>query len=217
VQAFLPGANNQAKQVGPYVLTGQTRVDDPINSQSDKRVCIRTNEYGNASIEVLESQGAEINIIGDFTAERILRDVKVPFGEPTPSVIDPGMPPRAPGAPSNPGPPPVNANGNTTPSAATLAALAQANVQVSSSRTRRAARVTVRFARVVNSARGTRYLSLRLNGRRATATVRIQLMGYNGKVVRTVRRTVAVGRTVRLRNVRLGANVRNVRVSVVNR
>ena len=72
-------------------------------------------------------------------------------------------------------------------------------MQVSSSRTRRAARVTVRFARVVNSARGTRYLSLRLNGRRATATVRIQLMGYDGKVVRTVRRTVAVGRTVRLR------------------
>ena len=70
---------------------------------------------------------------------------------------------------------------------------------------------------MVNSARGTRYLSLRLQGRRSTATVRIQLIGYNGKVVRTLRRTVAVGRTVRLRNVRLGANVRNVRVSVLNR
>jgi hypothetical protein len=90
-------------------------------------------------------------------------------------------------------------------------------VRVSSSRTRRVQRVSVRFARVVNSARGTRYLSLRLQGRRATATVRIQLIGYNGKVVRTLRRTVAVGRTVRLRNVRLGANVRNVRVSVLNR
>jgi hypothetical protein len=215
IQPFMPGpGNNLAKKVGPYLLEGQELVDDPFNQSSHKRVCIRTNQYGNAAIEVLESQGAEINIMGDFTAERILRDVHIPFGESTPSVIDPGIPPRAPGAPSVPGPPPVNANGNTTPSAATLAA---ANVQVSSSRTRRVQRVTVRFARVVNSARGTRYLSLRLNGRRATATVRIQLLGYNGKVVRTLRRTVAVGRTVRLRNVRLGANVRNARVSVVNR
>ena len=219
VQAFLPGDNNQAKQVGPYILTGQTRVDDPINSQSDKRVCIRTNQYGNASIEVLESQGAEINIIGDFTAERLLRDVKVPFGEGTPSVIDPGIPPRAPGAtPDTPaGPPAPNAPGNTTPSAATLAALAKGNVQVSSSRTRRAAKVSVRFARVVNSAKGTRYLSVRLKGTKRSATVRIQLMGYDGKVVRTVTRTVAVGRTVRLRNVRLGANIRSARVAVVNR
>jgi hypothetical protein len=218
IQAFLPGDNAQAKQVGPYVLTGQVRVNDPINSQDSKRVCIRTNSYGNASIEVLESQGAEINIIGDFTAERILRDVHIPFGEGTPSVIDPGIPPRAPGAPNTPqGPPAPNVNGNTTPSAAVLAALAKAEVQVSSSRTRRVARTSVRFARVVNSARGTRYLSLRLKGSGKTAAVRIQLIGYNGKVVRTLNRQVAVGKTVRLRNVRLGANVRNVRVTVVNR
>ncbi len=221
VQAFLPGDNAQAKQVGPYILTHQTRVDDPINSQSDKRVCIRTNEYGNASIEVLESQGAEINVIGDFTAERLLRDVKIPFGEGTPSVIDPGIPPRSPGAtPETPqGPPAPNVNGNSTPSAAVLSAMAKANVQVSSSRSRsrRAARVSVRFARVVNSAKGKRYLALRLKGKKHTARVRIQLIGYNGRVVRTVRRTVKVGRTVRLRNVRLGANVRNVRVSISNR
>ena len=90
-------------------------------------------------------------------------------------------------------------------------------MQVSSSRTRRAAKVSVRFARVVNSAKGTRYLSVRLKGTKRSATVRIQLMGYDGKVVRTVTRTVAVGRTVRLRNVRLGANIRSARVAVVNR
>jgi hypothetical protein len=219
IHAFVPtNANNLAKKVGPYNLVGSLRVDDPVNSQDSDRVCVRTNADGNAAIEVLESQRAEINIIGDFTAERILRDVHIPFGEPTPSVIDPGIPPRAPGAPNTPaGPPAPNANGNSTPSAAIVAQLAQANVQVSSSRTRQVRRVTVRFARVVNSARGTRYLSLRLQGRRSTATVRIQLVGFDGKVVRTLRRTVAVGRTVRLRNVRLGANVRNVRVSVINR
>jgi hypothetical protein len=219
IHAFVPMPNNNlARKVGPYELLGSLRVDDPVNSQDSDRVCVRTNEHGNAAIEVLESQGAEINIIGDFTAERILRDVHIPFGEPTPSVIDPGIPPRAPGAPSSPsGPPAPNANGNTTPSAAVLAQLAQNNVQVSSSRSRRAVRARVRFARVVNSARGTRYLSLRLAGSRGTAAVRIQLLGYNGKVVRTLNRTVAVGRTVRLRNVRLGANVRSVRVSVLNR
>jgi hypothetical protein len=70
---------------------------------------------------------------------------------------------------------------------------------------------------VVDSVRGTRYLSLRLKGSGKTAAVRIQLIGYDGKVVRTLNRQVAIGKTVRLRNVRLGANVRNVRVSVVNR
>jgi hypothetical protein len=222
VQAFTPGETNQAQKIGPYVLTGQVRVDDPINSQSDKRVCIRTNDYGNASVEVLESQGAEINIIGDFTAERILRDVKVPFGEATPSVIDAGIPPRAAGASTDQpqGPPPVNANGNSTPTAATLAAVTNGNVQVSSSRSRRlrASRVSVRFARVVNSARGTRYLSLRLKSTKKSirsVRVRIRLIGYNGRTVKTLRRTVVVGRTVRLRNVRLGANVRNVRVSII--
>ena len=133
-------------------------------------------------------------------------------------MIDPGIPPRSPGAPNTPqGPPPPNANGNTTPSAAVLAALAKADVKVSSSRTHRVARTSVRFARVVNSARGSRYLSLRLKGSGKKATVRIQLIGYNGKVVRSLHRRVAVGKTVRLRNVRLGAKVRNVRVTVVNR
>ena len=199
---------------------GTHRVDGPdqLAGLPSASACAPT-QYGNAAIEVLESQGAEINIIGDFMAERLLRDVNVPFGEGTPSVIDPGIPPRAPGAtPDTPaGPPAPNANGNTTPSAATLAALAKGNVEVSSSRTRRAAKVSVRFARVVNSAKGTRYLSLRLKGTKRSATVRIQLMGYDGKVVRTVTRTVAVGRTVRLRNVRLGANIRSARVAVVNR
>jgi hypothetical protein len=219
IQAFVPSAsNNLAKQVGPYNLAGSYRDVDPINSQDSKRVCVRTNDDGNAAVEVLESQGAEINIIGDFTAERLLRDVHIPFGEGTPSVIDPGIPPRAPGAPNTPqGPPAPNANGNGTPSAAVLAALNKANVQVSSSRRVRAARVSVRFARVVNSAKGTRYVSVRLKGTKRSATVRIRLIGYNGKVVRTVTRTVAVGRTVRLRNVRLGANVRSVRLTVVNR
>ena len=140
VQPFLPGRQNQpSRSLGPYDLSrGRPAVDDPINSQSDKRVCIRTNDYGNASIEVLESQGDEINIIGDFTAERILRDVKVPFGEATPSRSDRSGDPaacagRTPDTPA--GPPAPNAPGNTTPSAATLAALAKGNVQVSSSRT----------------------------------------------------------------------------------
>ena len=122
---------------------------------------------------------------------------------------------RTPG--STPVVPQPETPGNTTPTAQTLRALAAGNVQVSSSPRVPAPRTSVRFARVVNSAKGTRYLSLRLKGTKRTATVRIQLMGYNGKVVRTITRTVAVGRTVELRNVRLGANIRSARVAVVNR
>jgi hypothetical protein len=217
ISAFVPRDSNAlAKQVGPYNLEGTERVNDPINSQDSDRVCVRTNKWGNAAVEVLESQGAEINIIGDFTEERILRDVHIPFGSP-PAIDDPGIPPRAAGAPGQPqGPPAANVNGMGSPSQATLAALAEGNVKVSSSRKLKAARVSVRFARVVNSVKGGRYLSLRLKGTKKSATVKIQLMGYNGKVVKTLRRTVKVGQTVKLKDVKLGANVRNVRVSVLN-
>jgi hypothetical protein len=198
--------------VGPYNVRpdemADLRTDDPINN-SHKRVCLQTNKYGNAAIEVFESQGAEIDIIADFTAEGLLRDVHIPFGSP-PAVIDPGLPPVGSGTPPLS---PVE-NGNKTPTQAVIAAATNGKVQVSAARSRRAARATVRFARVVNSARGQRYLSLRLRGRAGVASVRIQMIGYDGKVVRSVNRSIRVGRTVRVQGVRVGANVRNVRVTV---
>jgi hypothetical protein len=217
VTPFIPtDQNRKQKVIGPYDVSGTSTVDDPDNRRNSQRICLRTNDDGNAAVEVQESQGNEINIIGDFTAEGILRDVKIPFGSPSLDPIDPGAPTRTPG--TTPIVPQPETPGNTTPSQQTVRALAAGNVQVSSSRVRRSApRTSVRFARVVNSAKGTRYLSVRLKGTKRTATVRIQLMGYNGKVVRTVTRTVAVGRTVSLRNVRLGANIRSARVAVVNR
>jgi hypothetical protein len=217
VTPFIPtDQNRKQKVIGPYDVSGTSTVDDPDNRRNSQRICLRTNDDGNAAVEVQESQGNEINIIGDFTAEGILRDVKIPFGSPSLDPIDPGAPTRTPG--TTPIVPQPETPGNTTPSQQAVRALAAGNVQVSSSRVRRSApRTSVRFARVVNSAKGTRYLSVRLKGTKRTATVRIQLMGYNGKVVRTVTRTVAVGRTVSLRNVRLGANIRSARVAVVNR
>jgi hypothetical protein len=207
IQPFSP-AGNWNGYVGPYYVKGQQASDDPINN-SHKRVCVKTNQNGNAAIEVFESQGAEIDIIGDFTAEGLLRDVKVPFGAP-PVVIDPGLPPVGSGTP----PLQPEQNGLKTPTAAVVAAATNGQAKVSSARTRRAARATVRFARVVNSARGQRYLSLNLRGRAGVARVRIQLIGYDGKVVRSVNKSVRVGRTVRISGVRISANVRNVRVTV---
>jgi hypothetical protein len=208
IQPFSP-AGNWNGYVGPYYVKGSTASDDPINN-SHKRVCATTNAQGNAAIEVFESQGAEIDIMGDFTSEGLLRDIKVPFGSP-PAVIDPGSPPRGAGTVD---PPSLVDNGNQTPTQAVIAAATNGKVQVSAARSRRAARATVRFARVVNSARGRRYLSLRLRGRAGVASVRIQMIGYDGKVVRSVNRSIRVGRTVRVQGVRVGANVRNVRVTV---
>ena len=217
VTPFIPTPqNHKATKIGPYDVSGTSTVTDPENGENSQRICLRTNKYGNAAVEVLESQGNEVNIIGDFTSEGILRDVKIPFGSPSLDPIDPGAPGRPVGG-TVVNPPALNTPGNTTPGADVIKVLAANNIVVSSSRRVRTSRVTVRFARVVNSARGTRYLSVRLAGRATRATIRIQLVGYNGKVVRTLTRRVAVGRTVRLRNVRLGANVGNARVSVLNR
>jgi hypothetical protein len=216
IKPFTPAGYHTGK-VGPYWVDGTHLVDDPYNSQSDKRVCLTTNYDGNAAVEVLESQGAEINVMADFTAEGLLRDVHIPFGQP-PSIIDPGIPPVSgnPGTPPPTGtpvqPPAQNAAGNTTPSQAEVKAAA---VQVSAAKPHRAARATVRFARVVNSARGSRYLSIRLRGRAGSARVRIRLIGYDGKTVKSLTRRVAIGRTVRLRNVRIPRNVRDVTLNIL--
>jgi hypothetical protein len=75
-------------------LAGSYRADDP---EGMNRLCAYTNRYGNAAVEIFNSNRGVADIIADYVDEGILRDVKVNFNIPgsssqTPSVTAPPTP-----------------------------------------------------------------------------------------------------------------------------
>ena len=76
-------------------LYGSSRADDP---EGLNRLCVWTNRYGNAAVEIFNSNGGIVDIIADYVDEGILRDIKVNFDIPgsssgSPSVTTPPTPP----------------------------------------------------------------------------------------------------------------------------
>ena len=201
LSAFVDDGFHQTTFTSPggrvYDISGTSEVDDP-NNKENERTCIRTNRYGNAAVEVFESQGATINVIADFTDERLLRDVKIPFGQP-PIVIEPG--------------PNSGGNGTNPPSQGTLDE-ARNGVNVAASKLK-ARKVSLRFARLSTSASGKRSLTVRLAGKPRTAKIKIRMIGRSGKTLKVATRKLAVGRSVRFTNLRIPARTSRVRISVV--
>jgi hypothetical protein len=75
-------------------LAGTYRADDP---EGLNRLCVFTNRYGNAAVEIFNSNGGIADIIADYVDEGLLRDIKVNFNVPgssslTPSVSSPSTP-----------------------------------------------------------------------------------------------------------------------------
>lgn len=68
-------------------------------------------------------------------------------------------------------------------------------------------------ARIVALKTG-RFVVVRVNGSAKTATIRVKLIGADGKVLRTVLRTVATNHAVRIANLKLGHSVHSIRVAV---
>jgi hypothetical protein len=71
----------------------------------------------------------------------------------------------------------------------------------------------VSSARIVALKTG-RFVVVRINGSAKTATIRLTLIGADGKVLRTVLRTVAMNHAVRIADLKLGPSVRSIRVAV---
>ena len=72
-------------------LAGTARADDP---EGLNRLCVYTNRYGNAAVEIFNSNNGIADVIADFVDEGILRSIKVNFNVPgsssqAPSVTTP--------------------------------------------------------------------------------------------------------------------------------
>jgi hypothetical protein len=103
------------------------------------------------------------------------------------------------------------------PAAAPLAAGASSTATTASASTPKVEKVVkaafVSMARIVTLKSG-RYVNVRVNSANAKATIRLTLIGRNGKVLRTVLRSVNTNHVVRVANLKLGPSVRSIRVAV---
>ena len=60
------------------------------------RLCVYTNRYGNAAVEIFNSNKGVADVIADFVDEGILRSIKVNFNVPGSSSETPAVTPPAP-------------------------------------------------------------------------------------------------------------------------
>ncbi|MGA2009616.1 MAG: hypothetical protein ABSH51_03625 [Solirubrobacteraceae bacterium] len=192
-------------------LSGSSPAADPKGS-SIGRVCVTTDDNGNAAVEVLESQSITVDVIADFTAEGILRDLPVDYTTPGSSG---GTPPPAPGTAIAPaavttsGSPASSASpastGTTAPTSRIVSAVDPAIVTT----TPTIKKITTRIMllRLVSPARGQHYVLLRVTASSKTVRVLLTLVGrgkrLSTKVVRIrTNRSVKVDVTGAVRSVK---------------
>jgi len=191
--------------VGGYDLAGSTVADNT----KDNILCMKTNSLGNAAIEVHNSEGGTVDIIGDFHDEGILREHKVSFTDPSGTIPPPEQVPAGPGPQSGPEPikgtvtPPATV---ATPSSSQAAAVAAAEAKIpalkgAASKVTSKSLATVRFAHLV-SAKGARFLVIRLDGK-ASAKVRIKLFNAKGKSLAMIERKVATGKSIKINGLKV--------------
>jgi len=172
--------------------------------------CAYLDRFGNAALEVFNSDPDKVNVIAEYIDEGLLRDRDVdysaPVGDPTPP---PGTPPV--GGDPTPSTPRGGAGSNPPTHAQAVATMGpQAAARVSGSR-KATKRTRVARASIVRTSKG-RYLTVRISSSKKTAKIRIRLLGKNGKTVARVTRTVKTNRTVRV--MKVGAKVKSARVTL---
>lgn len=221
VQGYVYNGVN-ARFVGGYDLAGSRTAKDP-SDRSPNPVCMKTNDAGNAAVEVSESQGRSVDVVGDFTAEQIRRDFPVDFG-----AAIPGGQTQGPGSggqqPSSSGAgatvtnlPAPGAAGNATPSPATNArvdAIVAAAGTGGRAAVKGSTRCVVRFAHLKLSAKGKRSLVVRLEGG-TSAKVRIKLFDKKGKARVVQVRRLATGKTVTVTGLKISKQITRASLKVI--
>jgi hypothetical protein len=159
-------------------------------------VCRITDPYGNAAIEVINSDPELINVTALFVGEALLRDIDVDFGVPTSTGG-----PTPPASPAKDPPPPVTV---------TDARKAGVPIGFATHKKAKAARVSVSY---LKSRHGKRFVVIRVKSSKGKAKVRIRLMGKHGHTIKVVTRTI---RTNKLVSIRVTTKVKKARVALAH-
>ena len=192
------------------------------------RTCTRTDENGNAAVEVFNSNGGEVNMIAEFVKSGILRHRFVDFGEERDDDQGPAGPvgPQGPQGPQ--GPKGEDGEDGTTPPPPTVireviaaqnaqsdaAPVSAASLQVSSARP--SAGSAAKYAvsgRVVRSGKRS-FVRVYAQGAKGKVKLRLKLQNRRGKTLKTVTVTVSANKRTTLRSLSVSKKVAKVSVSV---
>jgi hypothetical protein len=161
---------------------GSSSVPDP-EGPSLGRLCLTTDQTGNAAIEVDDSNLNTVDVIADYANEGLLRDIPVDFSTPGSSG---GNPPQGTETPQ----PAPTVVGTTSPSAAQVAAVSPGLAAAIHHTIQRHDRITV--LRLLMPARGQHYMMIRVRSIHRTARVAMTLSVRSGSHTRIVHRTITV-------------------------
>ncbi len=165
-------------------LAGTYRADDP---EGLNRLCVYTNRYGNAAVEVFNSNNGIADVIADFVDEGILRSIKVNFNIPGSSSGTPAVTPPAPA---------VLKKAGARPAIASLPAYKLGAV------------------RLMNSKNG-RYVTVRVNSKKPRAVIRVRLLTKGSKLISAKTITIRTNRTVRLTTLKVPSKAKKINVRVL--
>jgi hypothetical protein len=184
------------------------QADTPSGLDPDVR-CAYLDQYGNAALEVFNSDPQSINVIAEYIDEGLLRDRDLEFG--TPGSGDPDPPPNT---PPNNGGGGGNNGGTTPPTIRTIIKVVGPDAgrllggAKGASGNKKGARIA--SARIVRTKKG-RYLVVKIVSTSKKATIKVRMKMRSGKA-RRVTRKVRTNRNVRV--MRLSKAVKSVKVSL---
>ncbi len=193
---------------------GYVAIKDPVRGLN--RLCIETDENGQAAVEVITSSAGLVNVIAHFVDENLFRSVNADFRPTAPSTTTPN--PTTPTTPSTNVPTPTQVAQSVSPSASQASVVSLTNsvtpVTAKPAVAAKAAKANLSTARLV-LVNGKRHLMVRVNGTSKTAKIRIIQVNKAGKVVSRTTRIVATNKQVRVGKMVIGKNIKTVRVSVL--
>lgn len=200
------------------VFHGFRAVRDPLGGN---RLCERTDQNGNAVIELLNSNRTSVNVIAQFVDERLFRDIHVDFAtDPSSGGTPPPVSSIPEGTSGSQQPAPAGTAGNQAPTVAQLTAAnvppaAIAQLQSGTSRATAKAKTRIASASLTRSTRGKAWVVLRVNGAaHGSARVKIRVLARNGRTLGRLTRVVPLNKKVKLGLGTLGKRAVKVRVSL---
>ncbi len=194
-----------------FVTNGEGLREFPLGAPSFEdglhRLCVITNDEGEASVEVF-GKCLQGNVIAEFVEEGLIRFETFTFG----------CPPGAGGGTQVGGGAAANGvdPGSLTPGMTT--AQVKSIIQKAKKPQAKPKKASLAFARIQKkpfAKKGDRYLVVRVNSAAKTARVRVTLVGPNGRVIGKVVRKVQTNRVVRVPKLKLPAAVKTARVKVL--
>ena len=178
------------------VYYGDTSLNPGLQAEGLGRLCLNTDENGNAAVAVLNSNMTATDVIADYVDEGLLRDISVDFSDPSSTG---GTPPTGPVTqpPANPTVPVITVDvpkSVVVATAPTLAKVDSINPRLAGAlkKSHKVQLTKLKSVQLFSPLHGHHYLVIRVNSKSRSARVVITMRVRSGSRYRTIHRTLRV-------------------------